>query len=120
MNTAPARILAAEQTLIDGRFQPGMAVVTHGGLIERVCPLADLPPDVILEHLPHRLLVPGTINAHNHSFQSMLRGIADDCDFFTWRDQALYRYTPYMTEAAVYHGARFAFAEMLRNGVTTV
>ena len=50
----------------------------------------------------------------------MLRGIADDCDFFTWRDKALYGYTPYMDEQTVYHGARFAFAEMIRNGVTTV
>jgi 5-methylthioadenosine/S-adenosylhomocysteine deaminase len=66
------------------------------------------------------LLAPGTLNAHNHSFQSMLRGIADDCDFFTWRDRALYGYTPRMTAEAVYHGARFAFAEMLRAGVTTV
>ncbi len=65
-------------------------------------------------------MVPGTINAHNHSFQSMLRGIADDCNFFTWRDKALYGYTPYMDERTVYAGARFAFAEMIRNGVTTV
>ena len=70
--------------------------------------------------IPRRLLLPGTLNAHNHSFQSMLRGIADDCDFFTWRDNALYAYSPHMDEEAVYHGARFAFAEMMRNGVTTV
>ncbi len=50
----------------------------------------------------------------------MLRGIADDCNFFTWRDRALYGYTPYMDEETVYQGARFAFAEMLRAGVTTV
>ncbi|MGH2516913.1 MAG: amidohydrolase family protein [Ktedonobacterales bacterium] len=111
---------AAEQTLVDGRFQPDTAVVVEGGRIARVCPLGDLPPDANVQRLPRRLLVPGTLNAHNHSFQSMLRGIADDCDFFTWRDRALYGYTPYMDEEAVYQGARFAFAEMIRNGVTTV
>ena len=113
-------VFAAERTLINGAFQPDTAVVVEGGRIARVCPLGELSPDTPLQRLPRRLLVPGTLNAHNHSFQSMLRGIADDCDFFTWRDRALYGYTPYMDEEAVYQGARFAFAEMIRNGVTTV
>src|SRR5215469_15379791 len=114
------RVIAAEQTLINGRFETGLAVVIRRGRIERVCPRAEVASDVSLAYFPRRLLVPGTLNAHNHSFQSMLRGIADDCNFFTWRDRALYGYTPYMDEEAVYQGARFAFAEMLRAGVTTV
>jgi|SRR5579883_107559 5-methylthioadenosine/S-adenosylhomocysteine deaminase len=114
------RIIAAEQTLIEGTFAPELAVVMERGRITRVCPLAELAPDEPVERFPRRLLVPGTLNAHNHSFQSMLRGVADDCNFFTWRDKALYGYTPYMDEEAVYQGARFAFAEMLRAGVTTV
>lgn len=116
----PNRILAAEQTLVGGRFQPDTAIVVEDGRIARVCPVAEVGADAQIERLPRRLLVPGTLNAHNHSFQSMLRGVADDCDFFTWRDRALYAYTPRMDEVAVYHGARFAFAEMIRNGVTTV
>jgi 5-methylthioadenosine/S-adenosylhomocysteine deaminase len=114
------RALLAEQTLLDGRFQPNVAVLMDGGRISRVKSADSLPPDVTVERYPRRLLVPGTINAHNHSFQSMLRGIADDCNFFTWRDRALYGYTPYMDERTVYAGALFAFAEMLRAGVTTV
>lgn len=119
---APAipRALVAEQTLVDGRFQPDTAVVVAGGRIARVAPVSELPPEIPVERFPRRLMVPGTLNAHNHSFQSMLRGIADDCNFFTWRDRALYGYTPYMDAEAVYAGALFAFAEMLRAGVTTV
>lgn len=120
MTTQSRRVLAAEQTLVNGRFVPGVAVVVDDGKIVKVCPVAELGPDEIVEHFERRLLVPGTLNAHNHSFQSLLRGIADDCDFFTWRDRALYGYTPRMDEETVYHGARFAFAEMIRNGVTTV
>jgi 5-methylthioadenosine/S-adenosylhomocysteine deaminase len=116
----PKRILVAEQTMVNGRVEPGVAVVVEDGRIARVCPMEELPPGEAVDRLPRRLLVPGTLNAHNHSFQSMLRGIGDDCDFFTWRDRALYTYTPFMDERAVYHGARFAFAEMLRAGVTTV
>ncbi len=116
----PRRVLAVEQTLVNGRFQPDTGVVVEDGWITRVCPVGELAAEERVERFPRRLLVPGTLNAHNHSFQSMLRGIADDCDFFTWRDRALYGYTPYMDERTVYAGARFAFAEMIRNGVTTV
>ena len=99
------RALLAEQTLLDGRFQPGMAVLLDGGRTTGVQPADSLPLDAVVERYPRRLLVPGTINAHNHSFQSMLRGIGDDCNFFTWRDRALYGYTPYMDEQTVYAGA---------------
>jgi len=110
----------AERTLVDGVFQPEIAVTIAGGKITRVGPASEIASDADVQRYPRRLLLPGTLNAHNHSFQSMLRGIADDCDFFTWRDKALYAYSPRMDEQAVYHGARFAFAEMIRNGVTTV
>ncbi|HKV83513.1 MAG TPA: amidohydrolase [Ktedonobacterales bacterium] len=118
--TSNRRVIAAEQTLIAGQFQAERAITIEDGFITAVRPLADISPDEAVERFPRRLMVPGTLNAHNHSFQSMLRGIADDCNFFDWRDKALYGYTPYMTEEAVYSGARFAFAEMIRNGVTTV
>jgi 5-methylthioadenosine/S-adenosylhomocysteine deaminase len=118
--TLPSRIFVADQTLVAGRFTPDIAVSVANGAITQVGPVSALPPDAAIERLEGRLLVPGTLNAHNHSFQSMLRGVADDCDFFTWRDRALYAYTPRMDADTVYHGARFAFAEMLRAGVTTV
>ncbi len=120
MATEPTRALVAEQTLIDGKFQAEMAVLVAGGRIVNVRPVSEVAEGTPVERFPRRLMVPGTLNAHNHSFQSLLRGIADDCDFFTWRDRALYGYAPYMNEETVYQGARFAFAEMIRNGVTTV
>jgi 5-methylthioadenosine/S-adenosylhomocysteine deaminase len=68
----------------------------------------------------NKAILPGTINAHNHSFQSLLRGIAADRPFLEWRDEALYRYTPLLDEDALYTGALFAFGEMLKYGATTV
>lgn len=65
-------------------------------------------------------MIPGTVNVHNHSFQSLLRSIATDKPFLVWRDQALYKYSPVLNEEDIYTGALFAFAEMMRYGVTTV
>jgi 5-methylthioadenosine/S-adenosylhomocysteine deaminase len=67
-----------------------------------------------------RAMVPGTVNTHNHSFQSLLRGIGDDLPFLAWRDQALYRYSPRLGADAMATAALFAFGEMLLHGVTTV
>ena len=67
-----------------------------------------------------RAMVPGTINTHNHSFQSLLRGIGDDLPFLAWRDQALYRYSPRLGAEDMATAALFAFGEMLLHGVTTV
>jgi 5-methylthioadenosine/S-adenosylhomocysteine deaminase len=120
MNTPARRALAPERVWRNGQWESERIVIVSDGRIERIVSRNEAPTDVKIEEFPQRLMLPGTINAHNHSFQSLLRGIADDCDFFTWRDRALYSYTPRMTEEVIYHAARFAFAEMLRAGVTTV
>jgi 5-methylthioadenosine/S-adenosylhomocysteine deaminase len=69
---------------------------------------------------PHRAMVPGTVNTHNHSFQSLLRGIGDDLPFLAWRERALYRYSPLLGPDDMATAALFAFGEMLLHGVTTV
>ena len=69
--------------------------------------------------LPGRALLPGTVNAHCHTFQSLLRGLGDDLDFMGWRDRVLYPFSEHLDRDGIALGATFAFAEMLRHGVTT-
>ena len=69
--------------------------------------------------LPGKLLLPGTVNAHCHSFQSLLRGLGDDLDFMAWRDRVLYPYSARLDRDGIYVGAAFAFTEMLLHGATT-
>ncbi|WP_373531115.1 amidohydrolase family protein [Vampirovibrio sp.] len=76
------------------------------------------PAEVI--HFANGLIIPGLVNSHNHSFQSLLKGFCDDEDFFTWRDQALYKYAKTLSREDIYTGALFAFGEMLKAGITTV
>jgi 5-methylthioadenosine/S-adenosylhomocysteine deaminase len=66
-----------------------------------------------------RALLPGTINTHCHTFQSLLRGLGDDLDFAGWRDRVLYPFSERLDRDGIALGAAFAFAEMLRHGVTT-
>jgi 5-methylthioadenosine/S-adenosylhomocysteine deaminase len=69
--------------------------------------------------LPGRALLPGTVNSHCHTFQSLLRGLGDDLDFMGWRDRVLYPFSERLDRDAIGLGATFAFAEMLRHGATT-
>jgi 5-methylthioadenosine/S-adenosylhomocysteine deaminase len=69
--------------------------------------------------LPGRAVLPGTVNSHCHTFQSLLRGLGDDLDFMGWRDRVLYPFSERLDRDGIALGATFAFVEMLKQGVTT-
>lgn len=147
-------VLQADYTFIDGRLRPGVLVhVNSVGQIERVTQRKDETesirsltspslPAISLEStnpgefsLPkarrkHRLrgkvLLPGFINGHSHSFQRLMRGRSEhrppgrtDSSFWTWRE-AMYKVSEGLDPEAVEIVARFAFMEMLRAGFTHV
>lgn len=97
------------------------AVVVRDGDIEAVVP-KDAPSleGIGIEDWGAVLIVPGTVNTHTHSFQSLARGISDDLPFFRWRDEGIYRISPRLGPDEIYAGALLTFGEMLRSGVTTV
>ena len=87
MNPAPTR-LVPDLVLAETGWERGRAVTIADGRIMAVGPAEPRQgSDVALEG---RALLPGTVNAHCHTFQSLLRGLGDDLDFMAWRDQVLY------------------------------
>jgi 5-methylthioadenosine/S-adenosylhomocysteine deaminase len=109
--------LLPELVLTPEGWQSGRAVLVTDGRIAAVQAAgAARPGDV---PLPARALLPGTVNAHCHTFQSLLRGLGDDLDFMGWRDRVLYPFSERLDREAIGLGAAFAFAEMLRHGATT-
>ena len=121
--------LFVPDALLDSSLEirENQALLCEGDTITRIGPAEELRTEarkasfpVQERRLPGRLLLPGTINAHNHSFQSLLRGVADDRPFLVWRDEALYKYAPLLGTQGVYQAALFAFAEMIQMGITTV
>ena len=119
-------LLVPELCYAEGRIQADRAVRVEGGWIAAVGPRAELagredaPGGEQHLVLPGRILLPGGVNAHNHSFQSLLRGLGDDLDFMGWRDRVLYPFSRRLDARGIEIGAAFAFAEMLRHGITTV
>ncbi len=117
------RIIAPKVILQDGKILTGSAVVIQDGKILKIGRLSTIKkqyPKEGIEYWTDMAMVPGTINIHNHCFQSLLRGLAVGKPFLTWRDQALYKYSPILTPDDLYTGSAFAFSEMMKCGVTTV
>ena len=119
-----AVVITADAAIID-RARGATAVLSIDGAIARVGDPADVLADPRAAGAKRidwsrRAMVPGTVNTHNHSFQSLLRGIGDDLPFLEWRDKALYRYSPRLSAEDMGTAALFAFGEMLLHGVTTV
>ena len=121
-------LLRPERCYAAGAVHDGWAVRLKDGRITAVGPREAVAPQPGAEAgapeavcpLPGRLLLPGGVNAHNHSFQSLLRGLGDDLDFMGWRDRVLYPFSRRLDTRGIEIGAAFAFAEMLRHGITTV
>ncbi|MBP9084857.1 MAG: amidohydrolase family protein [Kofleriaceae bacterium] len=118
-------LFIADRAVIDGVQRGATAVLAENGVIIAV----DSPTFVAADprsagattvRWADRAMVPGTVNAHNHSFQSLLRGLGDDLPFLQWRDRALYKYSPLLSVDDLATGALLAFGEMLLHGVTTV
>lgn len=113
------RAIRADLVYSDGGFTRDLAVVLEGDRIASIAPRADLPAEASIEDWGHVALVPGSVNAHGHAFQSLFKGLADDRTFSSWRDDVLYPFSDRLDADAIYTGALFAFAEALLAGVTT-
>jgi 5-methylthioadenosine/S-adenosylhomocysteine deaminase len=121
----PTVLVTADRALLDGVSTGPTSVLAVDGEIVAVGDPAVVTADprclgARYIDWSRRVMAPGTINTHNHSFQSLLRGIGDDLPFLEWRDKALYRYSPRLGAEDMATAALFAFGEMLLHGVTTV
>ncbi len=119
----PGTVWLPDWLYADGAMRAGWAVAVAGGQLAAVGPA----PEVLaahagwrLERLGDRLLLPGSINGHSHSFQILMRGMGEDDDFFGWRSGVLYPVSQRLSREEIGLAAELAYADMLRHGVTTV
>lgn len=100
-------------------FRSESVLLHEDGWIRGLVWRSDVPDGVDLSEWGEVALLPGTVNAHGHAFQSLLKGFADDRAFESWRDDVLYPFSENLGEDGIYAGALFAFAEALLAGATT-
>jgi len=89
-------IVTADMVFAEDRWQHHHGFVMQGGRILAAGEPADLVaafPDHEEEDWGQVAVLPGTVNGHGHSFQSLLRGRGEDLSFMSWRDLVLYPFS---------------------------
>lgn len=66
----------------------------------------------------NKLVIPGLINCHTHSYMSFMRNVADDLSFMDWLFGTIDPIEQQMTDEDAYWGAMLAIIEMMRSGTT--
>ncbi len=117
-----ALLLAPEWTLVDEVAQAGLAVLIRRGVFEAVGPVEALRqqyPDLAVQPLPRRLLMPGLIDTHHHLTQSYGKALAfgEPSEIFK---RIWVPLEQHLTEEDLYLSAKLAALESLRGGFTTV
>lgn len=64
------------------------------------------------------VVMPGLINAHQHTPMSLLRGFSDDLKLMDWLEKKMLPAEARMTPEDIYWGAKLCMAEMIKSGTT--
>lgn len=75
-------------------------------------------PNEDITELEGRIIIPGLINAHMHTAQTLLRGTADDLELVSWLCERIWPLQGNFTPEDGYAAARLSIAEMLKSGTT--
>ena len=104
------------------KFQENFVIYSDNGIITNIAAPQTLNENqgYKLIDLSDQVLIPGTVNTHNHSFQSLVRGFSADLPFEKWRDNGIYKFSKKLDKNGIYTGALLAFSEMIKYGVTTI
>lgn len=65
-----------------------------------------------------KMVIPGLVNAHTHSYMCFMRNAADDLSFTDWLFNRVSHFEDEMTDEDAYWGAKLAIIEMMKSGTT--
>ena len=111
----------------DRRILRHHSVLIDDGVIRDLGPVADMDARHLNACRNHgtvveasrRLVLPGYVNTHVHTFEHLSRGlIPDDLSTFAWAVTYARPFYAALTEEEAYVAARLACLDMLRNGTT--
>ncbi|MGQ0838575.1 amidohydrolase family protein [Actinokineospora sp.] len=99
--------------------RPGHDILVVDGRIAAVGP--DLPAaGATVLDATDRIVLPGFVDTHRHTWQTALRGIAADADLGEYLDLVLGRIAPRYRPSDVYTGTLVGALEALASGITTL
>jgi cytosine/adenosine deaminase-related metal-dependent hydrolase len=102
------RVLAGDVACVDG------AIVHVGG------PYTAQTSDYEIVDSAGCIVMPGLVQAHVHTCQTLARGRADDLELMDWLRNVIWPYEASLDEAAMKASAELACAELLLGGTTAI
>ncbi|KAL0260233.1 hypothetical protein SLS55_003917 [Diplodia seriata] len=118
-------MLYAHATLIT--VNAAREIILDGAILVRGDTIADIDKSHVLiskypgeerTDLTGRIVIPGLINTHMHTAQTLLRGAADDLELVSWLCERIWVLQGNFTADDGYAAARLSIAEMLKSGTT--
>ena len=88
---------------------------------DRITGIGDKPAGFAADKMidgTDKLVIPGLINCHTHSYMSFMRNVADDLSFMDWLFGTIDPIEQQMTDEDTYWGANLAIIEMMKSGTT--
>lgn len=111
------QVFTSKYVFIGDEIKQGVYITVEDG---KIVDISQMKPDGDIKDFGNSLIMPGTINTHTHSMQSLIRGFGDDFSLFAWLKDTVYKYCDLMDERHAYWAALLTFAEMVKYGTTTV
>ncbi len=87
------------------------------GIIHSIGQCDDFKADKIIDG-KDKLVIPGLINCHTHTYMSVFRNIADDLSFDEWLFKNIMPREDMLSEEDAYYGALLSCIEMIKTGTT--
>lgn len=109
--------------LLDKDAETGFALEQKTLYVEDgiIAGIGDAPTDFVVDRVidaTDRLVIPGLINAHTHSYMSLMRNVADDLPFSDWLFGGVQPIEDQMEPEDAYWASLLSQAEMIRSGTT--
>ncbi|KZP01527.1 amidohydrolase [Calocera viscosa TUFC12733] len=98
------------------------ALLVRGDRIAAIGKATDLVPahpDSVVVDCSGKVIIPGLVDTHVHTAQSLLRGCADDLSLIDWLCERVWVMQGNFTHDDGYAAARLTISEMLKSGTTT-
>ena len=88
---------------------------------DKIAAIGNAPADFVEDKIidgKDRLVIPGLVNCHTHSYMAFMRNVADDLSFMDWLFGTIDPIEQQMTDEDTYWGACLAILEMMKSGTT--
>ena len=100
------------------------AVYVEGNSIGYVGPTEDvslnkLDPDTVIDGKNKKAVLPGFIDGHLHSSETLIKGLAQDVPENEWMHKTIDPFSTKMTEQNLIQGTKLSVLEGIHNGTTT-